>query len=158
MSEPSSKRKVETHRDLEVWQRGRALATQLFQISKSFPKEETYSLTDQVRRSSRSVTANIAEAWQKRRYEAAFINKLTDSAAEAAETQDWLMYTADCGYMEENLAQRLTNDYEGVLKTLNAMMYYAPKWCLPAANHKLQTANHDTPASIHTPHTTHHIP
>jgi four helix bundle protein len=158
MPEVQAKKKVESHRDLEVWQRGRNLATQLFGLSKAFPKEETYSLTDQMRRSSRSVTANIAEAWQKRRYEAAFINKLTDSAAEAAETQDWLLYAADCGYVDESLAHRLIVDYEGVLKTLKAMMFYAPKWCLPATNHKLQTTDHIPSASNHTPHTTHNIP
>jgi four helix bundle protein len=79
--------KIQSHLDLDVYQLAFESAIRIFELSKQFPKEETYSLTDQIRRSSRSVCANIAEGWRKRRYEAAFVNKLTDAEAEAAETQ-----------------------------------------------------------------------
>jgi len=79
-------KKIHTHRDLTVYEKGFAAAMQIFELSKQFPKEEVYSLTDQIRRSSRSVCANLAEAWRKRRYEKAFISKLSDSESEAAET------------------------------------------------------------------------
>ncbi len=80
-------KRIITHRDLDVYQKAFATAMRIFEISKFFPKEEIYSLTDQIRRSSRSVNANLAEAWRKRRYEAAFISKLSDAESEAAETQ-----------------------------------------------------------------------
>ena len=83
-------KKISVHRDLEVYKKAFGAAMQIFELSKAFPKEETYSLTDQIRRSSRSVCANLAEAWRKRRYEKAFISKLSDSESEAAETQVWL--------------------------------------------------------------------
>ena len=83
------KKLIKTHRDLVVYRASFDLAMRIFEESKSFPKEERYSLTDQVRRSSRSVCANLAEAWRKRRYEASFISKLSDAEAEAAETQVW---------------------------------------------------------------------
>jgi len=136
------KRKVENHRDLEVWQRARELSRSVFELSKRFPKEETYSLTDQIRRSSRSVTANIAEAWHKRRYEASFIHKLTDSAAEAAETQHWIVHACDASYIGPDEARSLCDDYDDLLKTLHSMMLYADRWCKPASNHKPQTGNH----------------
>ena len=81
---------IKTHKDLKAYQKAFGAARPIFELSKKFPKEETYSLTDQIRRSSRSVCANLAEAWRKRRYEAAFIAKLNDCEAEAAETQTWL--------------------------------------------------------------------
>ena len=84
--------KITRHQELEVYKRSVAAAMQIFDLSKSFPKEEIYSLTDQIRRSSRSVSANIAEAWRKRRYEAAFVAKLNDAEGEAAETQTWIEY------------------------------------------------------------------
>jgi four helix bundle protein len=84
--------KILRHQDLIVYRKAVEAAMQIFEISKTFPKEETYSLTDQIRRSSRSVSANIAEAWRKRRYVAAFISKLNDAEGEAAETQTWLEF------------------------------------------------------------------
>jgi len=90
------KKKIQSHRDLEIYCKAFTAAMQLFEHSKRFPKEETYSLTDQVRRSSRSVCANLAEAWRKRRYEAAFVSKLTDSESEAAETQVWIEFAVKC--------------------------------------------------------------
>jgi four helix bundle protein len=86
------KKKAKTHCDLEVYRKALDAAMRIFELSKRFPKEETYSLTDQIRRSSRSVCANLAEAWRKRRYEAAFVSKLSDGETEAAETQVWLEF------------------------------------------------------------------
>src|SRR5271163_1355277 len=99
--------KIQSHRDLQVYQRAIAVAMALFELSKSFPKEETYSLTDQIRRSSRSVCANLAEAWRKRRYQAAFISKLSDSESEAAETQVWIEFAVKCGYVDRDRAKTL---------------------------------------------------
>ncbi|HVT11895.1 MAG TPA: four helix bundle protein [Fimbriimonadaceae bacterium] len=138
----TSTRKVTSHHDLDVWKRARELAYQAFELSKGFPREETYSLTDQIRRSSRSVTANIAEAWQKRRYEASFIHKLTDAAAEAAETQDWFVHAADAGYLSGEDCDQYCRSYEDLLKTLHSMMFYAAKWCRPVSSHKPQTTHH----------------
>ena len=92
------KKKIQSHRDLEVYRKAFEAAMQIFERSRLFPKEETYSLTGQVRRSSRSVCANLAEAWRKRRYEAAFISKLSDAESEAAETQVWIEFAVKCGF------------------------------------------------------------
>src|SRR6266540_2306274 len=92
--------KITSHRDLEVYKRAFRAAMRIFELSKSFPKEETYSLTDQIRRSSRSVCSNIAEAWRKRRYEAAFVSKLNDAESEAAESQVWLQFSVECEYLD----------------------------------------------------------
>ena len=94
------KKLIRTHRDLEIYQRAFDLAMRIFQETKSFPKEERYSLTDQIRRSSRSVCTNLAEAWRKRRYEASFVSKLCDAEAEAAETQVWTDFAVQCGYLK----------------------------------------------------------
>src|ERR687884_290527 len=99
--------KIRTHRDLEVYRKAFDAAMQIFELSKAFPREETYSLTDQIRRSSRSVCANLAEAWRKRRYEKAFISKLADSESEAAETQVWLEFAVKCDYMDRGHALAL---------------------------------------------------
>jgi four helix bundle protein len=103
---PSRKRLVKKHTDLEVYQRGFAAAMRIFHLSKKFPKEEMYSLTDQVRKSSRSVCSGISEAWRKRRYEAAFISKLGESEAEAAETQTWIQFAVGCGYLPRDVCCR----------------------------------------------------
>jgi four helix bundle protein len=89
--------RIQKYTELEVYKKAFAVAMEVFHASKAFPKEETYSPTDQVRRSSRSVCANMAEAWRKRRYEAAFISKLSDCESEAAETQVWLQFAVECG-------------------------------------------------------------
>lgn len=103
---------------------------EVFQLSKAFPKEERYSLTDQVRRSSRSVAANIAEAWRKRRYEAAFVSKLSDAETEAAETQTWLRFAHRCGYLAEEQARRLEDEYEQIIRMSVSMMSNSSKWTL----------------------------
>ncbi len=96
------------HRDLKVYQLAYKLAMEIFDLSKGFPREERYSLTDQIRRSSRSVAANIAEGFRKRRYPNMLVNKLTDSDGEATETQVWLDFGFDCGYMSQENRDRLT--------------------------------------------------
>ena len=94
----------------------------IFDLSKSFPKEEIYSLTDQVRRSSRSICANIAEAWRKRRYQSAFIAKLSDAEGEAAETQTWIEFAVRCGYLEREVAKELFLEYDEVISMIVSMV------------------------------------
>jgi four helix bundle protein len=102
---------IRSHKDLKVFQLSFAAGMELFEYTKTFPKEETYSLTDQIRRSSRSVSGNIAEAFRKRRYPKLFISKLTDSEGEAAETLVWLDYAFQCQYMNENTYKDLYDKY-----------------------------------------------
>jgi len=103
----------------------------LFECSKSWPKEKRYALTDQIRRSSRSVNVNIAEAWRKRRYERHFISKLSDADAEAAETRVWLRFASDCGYLPSSEAARLNETYNQMCGGLVNMMRNPPRWCGP---------------------------
>ena len=122
--------KITRHTELEVFQRAFEAAMRVFDVSKSFPREEVYSLTDQVRRSSRSVAANVTEAWRKRRYEGAFISKLSDAETEAAETQTWLRFAQRCGYLTPNNATTLEDEYEQIIRMLVSMMANAKKWIL----------------------------
>jgi four helix bundle protein len=124
--------KIRSHRDLLVYGRAFDAAMQIFELSKRFPREETYSLTDQIRRSSRSVCTNIAEAWRKRPYEAAFISKLTDSASEAAETQVWIEFAVKCRYLDRTPARSLYRTYDQVVRTLVGMMTHPDTWVLAA--------------------------
>jgi four helix bundle protein len=105
-------------------------AAKIFEVSKLFPPEEKYSLTDQIRRSSRSVAANISEAWRKRRYEAAFRCKLNDSEAEACETQTWIEIALRCGYLESNTAVRIDQHYERIIGKLVVMIRDSKNWTL----------------------------
>src|SRR5690242_10709798 len=123
-------RKIMNHGDLDVYQRAFELAMRIFELSKLFPKEETYSLTDQIRRSSRSVCANLAEAWRKRRYEKAFISKLSDSEGEAAETQVWLAFAIKCGYMQRDDANQLYHSYNEIIRTLVGMINHPETWII----------------------------
>ncbi|MCA9919377.1 MAG: four helix bundle protein [Anaerolineales bacterium] len=123
-------KKIRTHRDLAVYQKGFAASMQIFELSKQFPKEEVYSLTDQIRRSSRSVCANLAEAWRKRRYEKAFISKLSDSESEAAETQVWLEFAVECNYMNRDEAAALYQTYNEILGTLVGMINHPETWVI----------------------------
>jgi four helix bundle protein len=122
--------KIESFKDLIVYQKAYKLAMEIFEISKSFPKEEKYSLTDQIRRSSRSVTSCIAESWAKRRYEKSFVNKLTDSLGEENETEVWLDYSKDCKYIQKEIHETLLSEYDEVRKMLISMINNADKWCL----------------------------
>jgi four helix bundle protein len=120
---------VRTHRDLVVYQRSFEFAMRVFELTKAFPREELYSMTDQMRRCSRSVSANIAEAWQKRRYQAAFVAKIVDAMAEAGETQNWLDYAFACGYLGEAERDDLFGAYQRLLTSLNGMADHAAEWC-----------------------------
>lgn len=121
---------VRRHTDLEVFKQAFTLAMELFRVSKSFPVEERYSLTDQMRRSSRSVCANLAEAWRKRRYEAAFVSKLGDSEAEAAETQTWIQFAVECEYLDRKTGREIYRQYDAVLGKLVLMITHAKDWTL----------------------------
>lgn len=101
----------------------------IFEISKDFPKEEKYSLIDQIRRSSRSVTSNIAEAWAKKRYIKSFVNKLSDSLGEEYETEVWLDYSRDCKYISNEIHDEIMNEYDEVRKMLISMINHPDKWC-----------------------------
>jgi len=130
------KKLIKTHRDLDVYQVSFDIAMQIFQKSKSFPLEERYSLTDQVRRSSRSVCANLEEAWRKRRYEASFVSKLSDAEAEAAETQVWIEFAVRCGYMETKTGEELLISYENIIGKIISMINNFQPWLLPGAKRR----------------------
>ena len=119
---------IRSHKELDVYQLAYKLAMEIFELSKFFPKEERYALTDQIRRSSRSVPANLAEAFRKRRYEKAFIAKLSDAEGEAAETQVHLDFAKDCEYIAENDHSRLDLEYNHVLGKLVKMINSPEKW------------------------------
>jgi four helix bundle protein len=121
---------IQSHKDLQVWQDSLAAAMDIFHMTKTFPTEEKYSLVDQIRRSSRSVAANISEAWRKRRYEAAFKSKLNDSEAEASETQTWIEVALRCSYIEKQTAEDLDRKYEHILARLVSMSRDAQNWTL----------------------------
>jgi four helix bundle protein len=124
--------KIVRHQDLEVYRKAFEAAAEVFEISKQFPKEEIYSLTDQIRRSSRSVSANIAEAWRKRRYEAAFVAKLNDSEGEAAETQTWLEFAVRCEYLTPEIGRALFKTYDEIISMLVTMSNNTHLWVLPS--------------------------
>ena len=127
-------KKIRTHLDLEVYGHAFEVAMQLFAGTKAFPKEETYSLTDQVRRSSRSVCANLAEAWRKRRYELAFISKLSDAETEAAETQVWIEFAVKCGYLPRETGAALYKACDAILGTIVGMITHPETWVLYPKN------------------------
>ena len=116
-------------RDLEVYRLAFDTAMEIFEITKSFPKEEKYSLTDQARRSSRSVCTNLAEGWRKRRYKAVFINKLSDAEQEAAETQTWLEFAWKCNYIDKEIFEKLDSHYEHIFAMLITMERKADTFC-----------------------------
>lgn len=122
--------KIVNHRDLEVYRRAFDAAMVIFQLSKSFPVEERYALTDQIRRSSRSVCANLAEAWRRRRYEGAFIDKLSVAEGEAAETQVWIEFAVECGYCQREPARELYQTYANVIATLVGMINHPETWII----------------------------
>lgn len=123
--------RIQSHDELDVYKMAFESAMRMFEISKRFPKEETYSLTDQICRSSRSVCANIVEGWRKRRYEAAFINKLSDAEAEAAETQTWLEFAFECEYVPAEVMKELKKTYDYVIGKLVKMIINPAPWILP---------------------------
>ncbi|MBD1874943.1 four helix bundle protein [Nodosilinea sp. FACHB-131] len=121
---------VRSYRDLEVYQVAFATAMEVFEVSKRFPVEERYSLTDQIRRSSRSVCANLGEAWRKRRYQAAFVAKISDCQAEATETQIWLEFAVKCQYLDAESGRNLYRNYAQVLGQLVNMIKNASTWTI----------------------------
>lgn len=110
------------HRDLKAFQLAYKLAMEVFRLSRSFPQEEHYSLTSQIRRSARSVAANIAEGFRKRQYPSMFVSKLADSDAEATETQVWLDFARDCGYLSAEQQKQLVAAYEELGRILSGIM------------------------------------
>lgn len=124
--------KIRSHKELRVWQEAMDLAMEVFALSRAFPSDERFSLTDQVRRSSRSVAANIAEAWRKRRYEAAFIAKLNDAEGEAAESQTHLEVALRCGYITSAVMAPLDARYEQLLAQLVTMSTQPEVWTVGA--------------------------
>lgn len=121
---------IRRHTELEVFQRSFNAAMDLFWLSKKFSTEERYSLTDQVRRSSRSVAANITEAWRKRRYPASFVAKLSDAEGEAAETQTWIKFAQSCEYIPNEEASKLLSEYDAIIGKLVNMIQHPDHWKL----------------------------
>lgn len=119
---------MQGHKSLKVFQSAYRLAMEIFHLTKTFPSEERYSLTDQIRRSSRSVPANIAEGYRKRQYPKMFVNKLSDADGEATETQVWLEFSRDCGYLSNETCQKLLNDYEEIGRMLGSMIQQPEKF------------------------------
>ena len=115
--------------ELEVYELSRQLAKEIFRLSNNFPKGEMYSLTDQVRRSSRSIGGQIAEAWAKRKYEKHFVSKLTDADGEQLETVHWLMTASDCAYITNEDAQNLIDQYRSVHRMLESMIDKSSSFC-----------------------------
>ena len=120
-------------RDLEVYVLAREQAKKIFALTKNFPLEERYSLTDQIRRSSRAVNAMVAEAWARRRYPAAFINKIDEALGEAMETQAWLDHTVDCGYMDRSQHRAMDEAWQKIGAMLNRMIQRADDFCRSAS-------------------------
>ena len=116
-------------RDLIVYQKSYQLALEIFDITKKYPKEEKYSLVDQIRRSSRSIPANIAEAWIKRKYPKSFVSKLLDSLAEESETEVWIDMSFDINYIDKDLHDSLIERYQEIAKMLNSMINNPEKFC-----------------------------
>ena len=127
--EKEMEKRIKSVRELDVYRLAFNTAMEIFELSKGFPPEEKYSLTDQVRRSSRSVCTNLAEAWRKRRYKAVFINKLTDSEQEAAETQTWLEFALACKYINQARFKALDEKYEHIFAQIITMERKADSFC-----------------------------
>ncbi len=121
---------IKTHRDLDVYQMAFETAMRIFELTRTFPREETYSLVDQIRRASRSVCTSLAEAWRKRRYEGAFVSKLNDAGAEAAETQVWLEFSVKCNYLDAAIGRELYTTYDNILGKLVNMILHPEQWII----------------------------
>ena len=120
---------VKSFRELEVYKLSRQLSREIFEVSKKFPKEEMYSLTDQVRRSSRSVGAQISEAWAKRKYEKHFVSKLTDADGEQAETQHWLAVASDCQYITKEIYEKYLMKCNSISNMIHSMIKKSHLFC-----------------------------
>jgi len=117
-------------RELEVYRLAMEAAMRIFELTKRFPPEEKYALTDQIRRSSRAVCANLAEAWRKRRYPRAFVSKLSDSESEAAETQVWLEFSQRCGYLSPETVGELDRAYDQIQGKIVKMLIHPERWVI----------------------------
>ncbi len=126
--------RIQSHEELDAYRLAFQAAMRIFKVSKSFPREEMFSLTDQIRRSSRSVCSNIAEAWRKRRYEAAFTSKLNDAEAEAAETQTWIRFAVECRYLAPETGAELHQTYDYVIGKLVNIIRNPSPWILHRDN------------------------
>lgn len=122
--------RINSYRDLRVYQNAMGMAMRIFELTKQFPSEEKYAMVDQIRRSSRSVCANLAEAWRKRRYQAAFIAKLSDAESEACETQVWIEFAFRCRYLNDKIRDELDKGYEQILSQLVRIIEEADKWLI----------------------------
>jgi four helix bundle protein len=122
--------KIESYRELDVFQMAMDASMEIFRLTKGFPKEERYSLTDQIRRSSRSVCANLGEAWRRRRYEKSFILRLNDAESEAEETRVWLEYSERCEYLQSDAVRALDDKYNRILGKLVRMINRPGVWVI----------------------------
>ena len=122
--------KINSYKDLRVFQNAMDAAMKIFHLTKQFPLEEKYSMVDQIRRSSRSVCSNLAEAWRKRRYKAAFIAKLSDAESEACETQVWVEFARRCEYLNDVTCDELDAVYEQIMAQIVKMIIDADKWII----------------------------
>ncbi len=129
-------KRINSVRELNVYRLAFDTAMEIFELSKGFPLEEKFSLTDQIRRSSRSVCTNLAEAWRKRRYKAVFINKLTDAEQEAAETQTWLEFALACKYIDQSTFKKLDDKYEHIFAQIVTMERRADSFCKSSVLHR----------------------
>ncbi len=127
---------IRSHKELIVWRKAMDAGMEVFHVSEKFPAQERFSMTDQIRRATRSVASNIAEAWRKRRYRAAFVAKLSDAETEAAETQTHLEFARRCGYLDDRQTDSLDARYEEILSMLVTMENNPEKWCLPSGTDK----------------------
>ena len=133
---------VADYKELRVYRLAFEAAMQVFELGETFPHDEKYSLRDQLRRSSRSVCANIAEAWRKRRYQASFVSKLSDADAEAAETEVWLEFALRCGYIAPETHEKLREHYDHICRQLRVMMDGAERWCTPSSQIREELADY----------------
>jgi four helix bundle protein len=140
---------AKSFRDLNVYQLAREASRTIFQISKTFPKEERFSMTDQIRRSSRAVNAMLAEAWARRRYKAAFINKIDEALGEAMETQAWLDHALDSAYINQNEFDALDANYRSVSAMLARMIDRAGDFCKNAPDTDYRAAAGNPPITPH---------
>ncbi len=121
---------IRSHKELQAWQDAMNAAMEIFNVTKSFPAEERYSLVDQIRGSSRSVAANITEAWRKRRYEAAFKSKLNEAESEGCETQTWIEFALRSRYIDQQTAESLDQKYDYIVARLVTMIRDSEKWTI----------------------------
>jgi len=122
--------RINSYKELRVYQTAMEAAMKIFEVTNDFPPEEKYSMVDQMRRSSRSVCANLAEAWRKRRYKAAFVAKLSDAESESCETQVWIEFAHRCGYLDQTSAEELDQCYDKIIGQVVTMIGDPNKWLI----------------------------